>query len=128
MDATHTVNHHDPLPPQIAALDLSVPLKYIFITHSTEQYLAPCAEIAAPLRQSLQYPASGGHADVRDDVCGEEFVLCVRAAGDKAVLWRRRGEAYRPKGHTTMRCTSATDVYLIGVHLIGTSLTGAYLL
>jgi hypothetical protein len=52
MDATHTVNHHDPLPPQIAALDLSVPPKYI--THSTEQYLAPCAEIAAPLRQSLQ--------------------------------------------------------------------------
>jgi hypothetical protein len=75
-----TVNHHDPLPPQIAALDLSVPLKYIFITHSTEKYLAPCAEIAAPLRQSLQYR-------------GEEFVLCVGAAGDKAVLWRRRGEA-----------------------------------
>jgi hypothetical protein len=48
MGATHTVNHHDPLPPQIAVLDLSVPLKYIFITHSTEKYFAPCAEIAAP--------------------------------------------------------------------------------
>jgi hypothetical protein len=81
-----------------------------------------------PLRQSLQYPASGGHADVRDDVCGEEFVLCVRAAGDKAVLWRRRGEASKPKGDTPMRCRSATDVYLTGVHLIGTSLTGAHLL
>jgi NADPH:quinone reductase-like Zn-dependent oxidoreductase len=48
MGATHTVNHRHPLPSQIAALHLSVPLKYIFITHSTEQYLAPCAEIAAP--------------------------------------------------------------------------------
>ena len=85
-----TVNHHDPLPPQIAALGLSVPLKYIFITHSTEKYLTPCA---APLRQSLQYRASEENADVRDDVRGEEFVLCVGAAGDKAVLWRRRGEA-----------------------------------
>jgi NADPH:quinone reductase-like Zn-dependent oxidoreductase len=49
MGATHTVNHRDPLPLQNAALNPSVPLKYIFIMHSPEQYLASCAEIAAPL-------------------------------------------------------------------------------
>jgi hypothetical protein len=48
MGVTHTVNHRDPLPLQITALNLSVPLKYIFIIHSPEQYLALCAEIAAP--------------------------------------------------------------------------------
>ena len=41
-------NDRDPLPLQIAALNLSVPLKYIFIMHSPEQYLGLCAEIAAP--------------------------------------------------------------------------------
>lgn len=48
MGATHTVNHRDPLPLQIAALNHSVPLKYIFIMRSPEQYLALCAEIATP--------------------------------------------------------------------------------
>jgi hypothetical protein len=48
MGATYTANHRDPLSLQNAALNLSVPLKYIFIMHSPEQYLAPCTEIAAP--------------------------------------------------------------------------------
>lgn len=48
MGATHTVNHHEDLPSQVAALNLPVPIKYIFITHRTEQYLGPAAAICAP--------------------------------------------------------------------------------
>lgn len=48
MGATHTVNHHADLPSQVAALGLPVPIKYVFITHRTEQYLAPAAAICAP--------------------------------------------------------------------------------
>lgn len=48
MGATHIVNHREDLPTQIASLNLSVPIKYIFITHRTEQYLAPAASICAP--------------------------------------------------------------------------------
>ena len=48
MGATHTVNHRESLPEQIEKLDLKVPLKYIFLTHRTEQYLGPAAKIAAP--------------------------------------------------------------------------------
>jgi NADPH:quinone reductase-like Zn-dependent oxidoreductase len=49
MGATHTIDHREPLPAQIAALKPKVPVDYILITHSTRQYLAQCAEIAAPL-------------------------------------------------------------------------------
>ncbi|OJD31218.1 nadph2:quinone reductase [Diplodia corticola] len=48
MGATHIINHHADLPSQVAALALPVPIKYIFITHRTEQYLAPAAAICAP--------------------------------------------------------------------------------
>lgn len=48
LGATHTINHREALPPQIKALNLPVPIKYIFITHTTSQYMAPCAEICAP--------------------------------------------------------------------------------
>lgn len=48
MGATHTVNHREDLPSQIEKLDLKVPVKYIFITHSTAPYLGPCAKICAP--------------------------------------------------------------------------------
>lgn len=33
---------------QVRELKLDVPLNHIFITHRTEQYLAQCAELAAP--------------------------------------------------------------------------------
>lgn len=48
MGATHTINHREALPPQIKDLNLSVPIKYIFITHTTSQYMAPCAKVCAP--------------------------------------------------------------------------------
>ncbi|PSK46289.1 hypothetical protein B9Z65_5257 [Elsinoe australis] len=48
MGATHVVNHREDVVKQIADLKLSQPVKYIFITSRTEQYLAPCGEIAAP--------------------------------------------------------------------------------
>lgn len=48
MGATHTVNHREDLPSQVAKLDLKVPIKYIFITHSTAPYIAPAAAICAP--------------------------------------------------------------------------------
>lgn len=48
MGATHTINHREDLPPQVEKLGLDVPIKYIFITHSTTPYIAPAAEICAP--------------------------------------------------------------------------------
>ncbi|EKG16544.1 Alcohol dehydrogenase superfamily zinc-containing [Macrophomina phaseolina MS6] len=48
MGATHIVNHHEDLPSQIAALNLPVPIKYVFITHRTEQYIGPAASVCAP--------------------------------------------------------------------------------
>lgn len=49
MGATHTVNHHEDIVPQVRALNLSVPVKYVFITHTpTSGYLAPAAAICAP--------------------------------------------------------------------------------
>ncbi|ODM24364.1 hypothetical protein SI65_01954 [Aspergillus cristatus] len=48
MGATHVVNHRDDIPAQIAKLDLDVPLKYIFITSSTDQYMSTCGKLCAP--------------------------------------------------------------------------------
>ncbi|KAI9818825.1 MAG: hypothetical protein M1827_007646 [Pycnora praestabilis] len=48
MGATHVVNHHEDVKKQIEELKLDFPLKYIFITHSTDQYLPTCAAICAP--------------------------------------------------------------------------------
>lgn len=48
MGATHVVNHRQNIIPQIEELRLDVPIKYIFITHSTDQYMNACAEICAP--------------------------------------------------------------------------------
>lgn len=46
--ATHVVNHRENIVSQIEELRLDVPLKYIFITHSTDQYMGACGEICAP--------------------------------------------------------------------------------
>ena len=50
MGATHIVNHREALEQQVAKLSLpkDVPLKYVFITHSTAPYLKPAAAITAP--------------------------------------------------------------------------------
>jgi len=47
MGATHTVNHRE-IPAQIVKLDLAVPLKYIFLTHSTANYLPVATKVCAP--------------------------------------------------------------------------------
>jgi len=47
--ATHVVDHRGDLKAQIAELDLDVPIKYIFILASTEQYLSVAADICQPL-------------------------------------------------------------------------------
>ncbi|RAK99562.1 zinc-binding alcohol dehydrogenase family protein [Aspergillus ibericus CBS 121593] len=48
MGATHVVNHREDVPSQIEKLNLDLPLKYIFITHSTDQYMDTCAQVCAP--------------------------------------------------------------------------------
>ncbi|GAD97675.1 quinone oxidoreductase [Paecilomyces variotii No. 5] len=48
MGATHVINHKEDLEKQINALGLNVPLRYIFITHTTDQYMEVCGRIAAP--------------------------------------------------------------------------------
>ena len=48
MGATHVINHREDVVKQIQDLNLDVPVKYIFITHSTDQYMDVCAKVAAP--------------------------------------------------------------------------------
>ncbi|KAF2084171.1 quinone oxidoreductase [Saccharata proteae CBS 121410] len=48
MGATHTVNHHGDIVKQIEELQLDVPIRYVFITHSTTPYIAPAAAVCAP--------------------------------------------------------------------------------
>jgi len=65
MGATHTINHREDLVPQLEKLKLDVPIKYIFITHSTTPYIAPSAAICAPfgkvctIVQSKEVPMYG---------------------------------------------------------------------
>lgn len=65
MGATHTVNHHEDIVSQIRILNLQVPISYVFITHSTAQYLAPVAAVAAPFAkvcsivQTKEFPMYG---------------------------------------------------------------------
>ncbi|KUJ10526.1 zinc-binding alcohol dehydrogenase [Mollisia scopiformis] len=47
--ATHVIDHRGDLKAQIDALGLEVPIKYIFILASTEQYLSVASDICAPL-------------------------------------------------------------------------------
>ncbi|KAK7520580.1 hypothetical protein IWZ03DRAFT_405185 [Phyllosticta citriasiana] len=53
MGATHVVNHREPLPPQVEALALPIPIKYVFITYRTEQYMDATAAICAPFGKLL---------------------------------------------------------------------------
>ncbi|KAL1963778.1 hypothetical protein VTN77DRAFT_7844 [Rasamsonia byssochlamydoides] len=48
MGATHVLNHKEDIQKQLDDLKLDVPLKYIFIAHSTDRYMDLCAKIAAP--------------------------------------------------------------------------------
>ncbi|KAL2006843.1 hypothetical protein VTN00DRAFT_9511 [Thermoascus crustaceus] len=48
MGATHVLNHREDLEKQLQKLNLDIPLKYIFIAHTTDQYMEVCARIAAP--------------------------------------------------------------------------------
>lgn len=48
MGATHVINHREDLPSQVEKLELDVPVKYIFLTHSTANYLGPATKICAP--------------------------------------------------------------------------------
>ncbi|KAE8389654.1 hypothetical protein BDV23DRAFT_194313 [Aspergillus alliaceus] len=49
MGATHVVNHRGDLKEQIEGLGLNVPMRYVYITHSTARYLGVCSDIIAPL-------------------------------------------------------------------------------
>ncbi|KAK7514442.1 chaperonin 10-like protein [Phyllosticta citriasiana] len=55
MGATHVVNHREPLPPQVEALALPIPIKYVFITYRTEQYMDATAAICAPFGKCLTF-------------------------------------------------------------------------
>lgn len=65
MGATHIVNHREDLVKQVSDLNLDVPVKYIFLTHSTKDYLAPATEICAPFGkicsvvQTKEFPQYG---------------------------------------------------------------------
>ncbi|KAK4696154.1 hypothetical protein P7C71_g1709, partial [Lecanoromycetidae sp. Uapishka_2] len=48
MGAAYVVNHREGVQKQIKDLDLHLLLKYIFIIHSTDAYLANCAAVAPP--------------------------------------------------------------------------------
>jgi zinc-binding alcohol dehydrogenase family protein len=49
MGATHVINHHDDIAKQINQLNLTIPLKYAFITHTTmEEYVKICADVLSP--------------------------------------------------------------------------------
>ncbi|KAL4736391.1 quinone oxidoreductase [Aspergillus similis] len=48
MGATHVINHHGDMLKQIQELELNLPVKYIFIAHSTDRHLGACAKICAP--------------------------------------------------------------------------------
>ncbi|OJJ60410.1 hypothetical protein ASPSYDRAFT_55987 [Aspergillus sydowii CBS 593.65] len=48
MGATHVLNHREDLVRQMQDLKLDVPVKYIFITHTTDEYMDTCARICAP--------------------------------------------------------------------------------
>ncbi|CAF0799269.1 unnamed protein product [Didymodactylos carnosus] len=49
MGATHVINHHEDIPKQIEKLNLQIPLKYAYITHTTVgQYVKDCSECLSP--------------------------------------------------------------------------------
>ncbi|KAI5306980.1 hypothetical protein KEM56_005899 [Ascosphaera pollenicola] len=48
MGATHVVNHREDIVTQIKKLNLKVPVRYIFITSHTDQYMEACAKICEP--------------------------------------------------------------------------------
>lgn len=48
MGATHVVNHREDVVEQVSRLDLDYPLRYVFITHSTDSYLPACTKLVAP--------------------------------------------------------------------------------
>ncbi|KAH8742300.1 chaperonin 10-like protein [Diaporthe sp. PMI_573] len=48
MGATHVVNHRHNLVEQVKALNLDVPIKYVYILARTEQYVDAIAKICAP--------------------------------------------------------------------------------
>lgn len=62
MGATHVVSHRGDVVSQVRELGLGVEIKYVFLTHSTEQYLAPATELCAPFGticsvvQTRQFP------------------------------------------------------------------------
>ncbi|KAF7712602.1 PKS_ER domain-containing protein [Penicillium ucsense] len=48
MGATHVVNHKEDLESQIKALNLDVPIKYVYVVARTEQYIHAIGKICAP--------------------------------------------------------------------------------
>lgn len=46
--ATHVVNQRDVISSQISSFNLTVPLRYIFITHKTDTYLPIAAALCTP--------------------------------------------------------------------------------
>lgn len=49
MGATHVINHHQNIQKQIEELNLTVPIKYAYITHTeVGDYVKVCADVQAP--------------------------------------------------------------------------------
>ncbi|KAK3064301.1 hypothetical protein LTS18_008431 [Coniosporium uncinatum] len=65
MGATHVVNHREDIVQQIKDLNLKTPIRYVFITSRTEQYLGPAAAVLEPfgkicsIVQTQEFPQYG---------------------------------------------------------------------
>ncbi|KAI2969135.1 hypothetical protein CBS147324_6107 [Aspergillus niger] len=68
MGATHVVNHREDLESQIKALNLDVPIKYVYVVARTEQYIHVLGKICAPFAKVCSI------VQAKFDLYGTEFM------------------------------------------------------
>ena len=83
MGATHVVNHREDLPAQIEKLGLSVPIKYIFLSHSTANYLAPATKICAPFGKICSIVQTKDFPQYGTEMMGKSLTFVWELLGTK---------------------------------------------
>lgn len=83
MGATHTVNHREDLPSQIEDLKLDVPIKYIFLTHSTANYLEPATKICAPFGKICSIVQTGDFPQYGTEMMAKSLTFVWELLGTK---------------------------------------------
>ncbi|OJJ69756.1 hypothetical protein ASPBRDRAFT_131142 [Aspergillus brasiliensis CBS 101740] len=68
MGATHVVNHREDLESQIKALNLDVPIRYVYVVARTEQYIHLLGKICAPFAKVCSI------VQAKFDLYGTEFM------------------------------------------------------